>query len=148
MTNKILDPGGRTQVYKKLAAETFPYYKCPKCDAFYPNTWDGHVCDPKRVDAHAAYMSGNLVVELDVPFMTEENIKIGRLKKRIAKLTKQRDHFKEQFTLYQKVISMQPFLMSRYESYTEVVAERKRVKDLEARVKEQALLIQELRKSL
>jgi hypothetical protein len=37
---------------------------------------------------------------------------------------------------------MQPHLGRRYESYAERVAERKRVKDLEARVKEQAKLLE------
>lgn len=79
---------------------------------------------------------------------TLEEVKIGRLQKRIEKLIKQRDNYKERFELYQKVISMQPFLMTRYDNYSDMVAERKRVKFLEDRVNEQALLIQELKKLL
>lgn len=82
-----------------------------------------------------------MTIELGHATEFRDDVKIGRLKKRIAKLIKQRDNYKERFELYQKVISMQPFLMTRYDNYSDMVAERKRVKFLEDRVNEQALLI-------
>lgn len=77
-----------------------------------------------------------------------DQIKIGRLEKRIAKLTKQRDHFKESYTQLADVLEQFPWIQRRYKSYSDEKAERERVKELEQRVKEQALLIQELQKKL
>lgn len=73
-------------------------------------------------------------------------IREGRLLRKIEKLKTQRDYFKTQLAHYEKVISMQPYLETRYQTYTEKVEERKRVKALELRVEEQAALIKILRK--
>ena len=73
--------------------------------------------------------------------MTEESVTIGRLKKKILKLQKQRDHFKEQTDMSNKVISLYPYIKSSYESYKKAEAAQIRLKELEARVKEQDLLI-------
>ncbi len=83
-------------------------------------------------------------LDLNAPFVTDEMIKIGRQAKRIAKLIKQRDYFKKQFEHYQHVLNMQPHLETRFSTYSERVEERKRVKFLEQRVEEQALLIKKL----
>jgi predicted restriction endonuclease len=86
--------------------------------------------------------------------MTIENrpstseIREGRLLKKIAKLQQQRDYHKQKHEYYAKVISMQPYLEKRYVSYEDAKIERQRVKDLEARNKEQAQLIAMLSKEL
>jgi uncharacterized coiled-coil protein SlyX len=73
---------------------------------------------------------------------TTHEVMIGRLNKKMNKLRDQRDKARKELEHYAKVISMQPHLGRRYESYAERIAERKRVKDLEARVKEQAKLLE------
>jgi hypothetical protein len=73
--------------------------------------------------------------------MIEESVTIGRLKKRILKLQKQRDHFKEQDTLKNSMLSLYPYIKSSYESHKKAEANQIRLKELEARVKEQDLLI-------
>jgi ppGpp synthetase/RelA/SpoT-type nucleotidyltranferase len=75
---------------------------------------------------------------------SQSYIRIGRLEKRIKKLTQQRDHYKELYDYYQKVISLQPFLERRYKDYLERKEELDNIKSLKARVKEQAILIQKL----
>lgn len=74
----------------------------------------------------------------------KHNVRIGRLERRIKKLTQQRDHYKEQAELRQKMIDIAPYVERRWKSHTEAVAESKRVKALEQRVKEQALLIERM----
>ena len=73
--------------------------------------------------------------------ITKDQVIIGRLKRKIAKLLQQRDNATEKLSHYQHVLSMQPHLERRYNSYTDMKKEIERVKSLEARVKEQAALI-------
>ena len=72
-------------------------------------------------------------------------IELGRLTKKLNKMRDQRDKARKDLEYYAKVISMQPYLAKRYESYENRIAEMKRVKDLETRVQEQAKLIELLR---
>lgn len=83
---------------------------------------------------------------METPLKTPTEIREGRLLKKIEKLKKDRDRWKKQFEYYQKVIEMQPYLERRFKSYTDMKAELDRVKALEARVKEQAKLIELLQK--
>lgn len=83
---------------------------------------------------------------METPLKTPTEIREGRLLKKIEKLKKDRDHWKKQFEYYQKVIEMQPYLERRFKSYTDMKTELDRVKALEARVKEQAKLIELLQK--
>lgn len=69
---------------------------------------------------------------------------IGRLQKRITKLTKQRDHYKEVLEHYKAVIGGDWRIERRYSTYQEMLTERKRIKALENRVQEQAELIKRL----
>ena len=78
--------------------------------------------------------------------MITPEVRIGRMQKKIDRLKAQRDSIKKDLEHYQQVISMQPHLKRRFESYSEMVTERQRVKDLENRVKEQAELIRLLQK--
>lgn len=71
----------------------------------------------------------------------EHNVKIGRLNKKISRLKVQRDYWKKQHDHYAKVISLQPYLETRYKSYEERVRAQDHVKILEKRVKEQEILI-------
>ena len=73
--------------------------------------------------------------------MTEESVTIGRLKKKILKLQGQRDHFREQDVLTNRMLSLYPYIKSSYESYKKAEAAQNRLKELEARVREQDLLI-------
>lgn len=70
----------------------------------------------------------------------------GRLRKRILKLQKQRDHFTEQNVLVNNMILLYPRIKSTYESYKKSEAAQDRLKELEARVGEQDLLIRILSK--
>jgi len=79
--------------------------------------------------------------------MTTPEVRIGRMQKKIDRLKAQRDSIKKDLENYQEVLSMQPHLKRRFETYSEMVTERLRVKDLENRVKEQAELIRLLQKN-
>lgn len=79
--------------------------------------------------------------------LTPDEIKFNRVLKKYERALKQRDHYKQKVTYYEKVLSMQPYLKSRYETYIDMKAERERIKGLETRVKEQAALIEFLQKS-
>lgn len=70
----------------------------------------------------------------------------GRLRKRIAKLTEQRDSARETLEHYHEVLSRSPFIMRREEDYQRRRAEEARVRALDKRVYEQELLIQRLLK--
>lgn len=68
-------------------------------------------------------------------------VRIGRLERKLNKVKKQRDHYKELYEHYAKVISMQPYIERRYNSFIEMQKEVQRIRGLEARVKEQEKLI-------
>jgi hypothetical protein len=71
-------------------------------------------------------------------------VDLGRAERRLLKARQQRDYYKQRLQYYEKVLSMQPHLRDRYNTYEERIKEIQRTKDLEARCKEQALLIQQL----
>jgi hypothetical protein len=75
-----------------------------------------------------------------------EAVAMARLRKRIEKLTKQRDYFMERCQTYGAVMNLHPMMEMRFKRYQEEKAERERVQGLEKRIKEQALLIDMLRK--
>ena len=75
---------------------------------------------------------------------TPEQVTIGRLRKRIAKLTMQRNHWKAESDAKQNVLDCFPRIQREYQSYSEQIAASERVKALEARVREQELLIKKL----
>jgi uncharacterized coiled-coil protein SlyX len=79
---------------------------------------------------------------------TEAQVVIGRLRKKIAKLMKQRDEYKNQLEYYKVVLDTHPWIERKHRTYTEGIAERKRIKDMETRLVEQAELITLLKKSL
>lgn len=79
------------------------------------------------------------------PRPTESEVTIGRLKKRIAKLQEQRDSYKKQLEHYKIVLDTHPWIERKHRTYTEGIAERQRVRDLETRVKEQEELIKLLK---
>ena len=60
----------------------------------------------------------------------------------------QRDKARADLEHYTKVISLQPYLETRYKSYTDKMAEIQKNKDLAARCKEQAALILQLQKEI
>jgi len=76
---------------------------------------------------------------------TSHEIELGRLTKKLNKMKDQRDKARKDLSYYAKVISMQPYLERRYKSYEERMAEYKRIKDLESRVQEQAILIEAMK---
>jgi uncharacterized coiled-coil protein SlyX len=77
--------------------------------------------------------------------LTPNEVQINRLTKKLNKMRDQRDKARADLEHYRKVISMQPYLENRFKSYEARVAEMKRVKDLEDRVKEQSILIDALK---
>ena len=76
---------------------------------------------------------------------TPHEVEIGRLTKKLNKMKDQRDKARKEIEHYKAVISSHPYLINRHKSYQERIAEMKRVKDLETRVEEQALLISTLK---
>lgn len=77
---------------------------------------------------------------------TPHEIQLSRLTKKLNKIRDQRDKARADLEHHKKVISAQPYLENRYKSYEARIAEMKRVKDLEKRVEEQAMLIALLKK--
>lgn len=75
-----------------------------------------------------------------------EDIKIGRLRKRIDKLTQQREFWRKRCEDYAAVLNLHPAIEYHGRKWAEIKAERARVRELEQRVEEQALLIQKLSK--
>lgn len=73
--------------------------------------------------------------------MTPIEVKLGRVQKRLRKVTKQRDYYKKQLEHYQNVIALQPFIATHYSSYEERRREYEELKMLRKRVKEQSALI-------
>jgi hypothetical protein len=74
--------------------------------------------------------------------LTKHEIQIGRLNKKMNKLRDQRDKARKELGQYKEILNNHPYIQYRHKNYTEMVAERLRVKDLEARVKEQAKLLE------
>lgn len=72
---------------------------------------------------------------------TPHEVEINRLTKKLNKIRDQRDKARKDLEHYRKVISMHPYLENRFKSYNDRIAEMKRIKDLEKRVEEQAMLI-------
>ncbi len=80
--------------------------------------WRGHT-QIERYD-------GKMFVDAD-----SATVKVGRLEKKIAKLKKQRDHWKEQYEYYKRVIETSPVVLYRYEQYEhrrKLEAENKQMK--------------------
>lgn len=69
---------------------------------------------------------------------------IGRLQKKITKLQKQRDFFSQRCTHYAEVVRLHSYMERTYKSVQEARNERERVRGLEQRIKEQAMLIAQL----
>ena len=76
--------------------------------------------------------------------MMSDEVTIGRLKKKIAKLQRARDYHRKRHEHYSKVISLQPYLEDRFNRYESRVAEAAKNRANEVRVKEQELLIRRL----
>ncbi len=76
--------------------------------------------------------------------MADAQTLIGRLEKRNAKLKQQRDFFRQRCVHYAEVLNLHQSIEVRHRSFTEQMAERERIRGLEQRIKEQALLIQQL----
>ena len=79
--------------------------------------------------------------------MITPEVRIGRLNKKMNKLRDQRNKATKELEHYKEVLDNHPYIQYRHKNYTEMVAERQRVKDLEVRVKEQAELIRLLQKT-
>lgn len=78
--------------------------------------------------------------------MDPKDIRIGRLEKKIRKLTKQRDFHKERHEHYAKVISLQPYLERRWEGFEQEKRKQEFHKTLLKRCEEQEQLIRLLTK--
>ena len=71
-------------------------------------------------------------------------IRIQRLEKKIRKLKKQNEHYKEQYKILDDMIGLYPHYKRGYEKYLEERAKSEELKMLRQRVKEQSLLINRL----
>ena len=72
---------------------------------------------------------------------SRDQVIIGRLRKKIERLIKQREYHKTRHEHYAKVISDQPYLEARYTRYLKDKEEHAHIKATEQRVKEQEMLI-------
>ncbi|CAB5221995.1 hypothetical protein UFOVP242_209 [uncultured Caudovirales phage] len=73
-----------------------------------------------------------------------DEVTIGRLKKKIAKLQRTRDYHKKRHEHYASVIALQPYLEDRYNKYEDRKAEAAKARANEVRIKEQEYLIRHL----
>lgn len=80
--------------------------------------------------------------------MTPDQIKIGRIQRKLTRALAQRDLYKRQCEHYKEVLDKSPFITQRHRNYIEYLKERQVVKELEIRVSEQALLIEKLRRGV
>lgn len=80
--------------------------------------------------------------------MDPKDVTIGRLRKRVAKLTAQRDHWQTEASKLRNVLDKFPYIERRYNSIMGAREEQKRVRGLEQRVEEQAALIERLTEEL
>ena len=80
--------------------------------------------------------------------MDPKDVTIGRLRKRIAKLTEQRDHWQTEASKLRNVLDKFPYIERRYNSIMGAREEQKRVRGLEQRIEEQAALIERLTEEL
>jgi uncharacterized coiled-coil protein SlyX len=78
--------------------------------------------------------------------MSPQEVTIGRLRKRVAKLTEQRNHWQKEYTALRFILDKFPFIERRHKSIMDAREESNRVCGLEQRVKEQATLIERLTK--
>lgn len=62
---------------------------------------------------------------MDYEKQTTEQVKIGRLLRKIENLKKQRDHFKERLSHYMQVIDDQPNVYSRFQDSIKYYEKRK-----------------------
>lgn len=105
-----------------------------------PGEWEPG-CDLGANEAHAAVVDDTA---LEAVLRRDPAVTIGRLRKRVAKLTQQRDHYKAKCERYAQVLDTARHLERGFETMQQHRAERERVKGLEARVREQAELIKRL----
>ena len=80
--------------------------------------------------------------------MDPKDVTIGRLRKRIAKLTEQRDHWQTETVKLRNVLDKFPFIERKHKSIMDWRDEQKRVRGLEQRIEEQAALIERLTEEL
>jgi hypothetical protein len=76
--------------------------------------------------------------------LAPEQITIGRLRKRIVKLTEQRDSAQKLNKHYKEIFNRHPFVKSFENKYQKALAERQELESLRKRVKEQEELITRL----
>ena len=80
--------------------------------------------------------------------MDPKDVTIGRLRKRVAKLTAQRDYWQTEATKLRNVLDKFPFIERNHKRIMDARDEQKRVRGLEQRVEEQAALIERLTEEL
>lgn len=73
--------------------------------------------------------------------------KMERLRRKVARLMVQRDHWKAEHDQLRDVLDKFPFIERQHNTVTKMRAERERVRGLEQRIKEQAALIERLTKA-
>lgn len=71
-------------------------------------------------------------------------IKLARTQRKLDRAIKQREYWKARCAHYKEVLDLSPQVERRHAAFLKERAERQHVKDLEARINEQALLITKL----
>jgi biopolymer transport protein ExbB/TolQ len=79
-----------------------------------------------------------------LPKLSPEAVKIGRLEKKIRKLKQQLAASTSLNETYKEVLNNHSWIDRAHKSYKEALEERERIRNLEARVKEQSILIRKL----
>ena len=77
-----------------------------------------------------------------------KDVRIGRLEKKVRKLIKQRDHWKEQNDKKDDILKYYPYAQKEREDWKQREANRKELECLRKRVHEQELAIEFLNKKL
>ena len=101
-------------------------------------------CESWTEPAEHAYDDERLVSNFDKAQLPadKQQVVIGRLRKKLAKVQAQRDHFRDQLKHYVEVVKAHPVLEHRHRKYTEFCKERAERLAKDKRLEEQALLIQ------
>jgi hypothetical protein len=76
--------------------------------------------------------------------MAEPEVTIGRLRKKVHKLIKQRDHWKSEADRLTEMLRLYPFIERGWEDHLKRKEERKRLRELEAT---QAVLVDRLERT-
>ena len=82
--------------------------------------------------------------QMEKPTTNKQDVIVGRLQKRIAKLKKQRDHFKERNEFLEEIIKEIPYIEGKIRRLRELQDDRNSIREMKKRIEEQSALIARL----